>query len=61
MGGNRMNAYEARLNATSTHLATWYVVPAEEDQGEENQVAGDGTDSAGEGTAPTADHAAADG
>ena len=37
------------------------IVAAEEDQGEEDQVAGDGADSAGEGTAPTADHAAADG
>ena len=37
------------------------IVAAEKDQGEEDQVAGDGADSAGEGTAPTADHAAADG
>jgi hypothetical protein len=25
-----MNAYEACLNATSTHLAPWYVVPADD-------------------------------
>ena len=37
------------------------IVTAEEDQGKEDQVAGDGTDCAGEGAAPTADHAAADG
>ena len=37
------------------------VVPSEEDQREEDQIAGDGADSAGQGMAPTADHAAADG
>ena len=37
------------------------IVTAEEDQGEEDQVAGNGADCAGEGAAPTADHAAADG
>ena len=37
------------------------IVTAEEDQGEEDEVAGDGADSAGEGMAPTADQAAADG
>ncbi|MGA2608713.1 MAG: hypothetical protein ABSH01_14815 [Terriglobia bacterium] len=34
---------------------------AEENQGEEDRVAGDGADSAGEGVAPTTDYAAADG
>jgi hypothetical protein len=37
------------------------IVTAEERQGEEDQVAGDRADSAGEGMVPTTDHAAADG
>lgn len=37
------------------------VVPPDEDHREKDEIAGDGTDSAGEGMAPTADHAAADG
>ena len=52
----RQDGPESRVGQVGKEIVT-----AEEDQGEEDQVAGDGADSAGEGTAPTADHAAADG
>lgn len=52
----REDGLESRVRQVGEEIAT-----AEEDEAEEDQVAGDGTDSAGEGMAPAADHAAADG
>ena len=52
----REDGLESRIGQVGEEIFT-----TEEGQGEEDQVSGDRTDSAGEGMAPPADHAAADG